>query len=65
MANMTGSMKNWNPGAGKGKNEAKANALTNTEAREASYVKDTNELKDFVGKSSKPKGPFGIRGKEF
>lgn len=65
MANMAGSMKNWNPGAGKGANEAAKNKLLSTEAREAKYVQDTNELKDYVGKSGKPKGPFGTQGKGF
>jgi hypothetical protein len=55
---------NWNPGAGKPKSDN--NKLFNTEAKDAPETTDaTNELKPFIGKSGKPPGPFGIKGREF
>lgn len=62
----TGNVDNWDPGAGGNDNEAKKSKLFSTEASDA---KDTmtgdNPLKRFVGKSGKPKGPFGANGRDF
>lgn len=61
-----GSMKNWDAGQGGGSNEAKKAKLFSTEASDAKdTMTGTNEQKEFVGKSGTPKGPFGLKGKEF
>lgn len=57
-------MANWNPGPG---GAEKSNAkLFSTEAKDSpAAVTGSNELKQFEGKARKPKGPFGLKGKEF
>ena len=63
--NPTGSVANWNPGAGS-TSPTKNTALMNTEARDnKDSINATNELKEFVGGNGKPKGPYGLQGKEF
>lgn len=61
----TGSVSNWDPGQG-------ATTRSNNDPAMSTEAKDhkdtcnaTNELKQFVGKSGKPKGPFGVQGREF
>ncbi len=41
-------------------------ALFSTEAKDQpDNMSATNEQKAFLGKSGKPKGPFGVQGREF
>ena len=62
----TGSMRNWNPGAGGADAESKKAKLFSTEAKDhAESINGTNELKEHVGKGGTPKGPFGMKGREF
>jgi len=57
---------NWNPGPGGADAPAKQAKLMSTEAHDdPETMSATNEQKRWVGKSSSPKGPFGIRGQEF
>ncbi len=61
-----GSVSDWDPGAGKGRNQGDIDKLMSTEAKDNSdAINGTNELKAFKGKGGKPKGPFGLKGKEF
>lgn len=63
--NPTGSVANWNPGAGS-TTPTKNSALMNTEAKDnKDSINATNELKEFVGGKGKPSGPYGLQGKEF
>lgn len=41
-------------------------ALFSTQAKDQpDNITGTNEQKAFIGKSGKPKGPFGVQGREF
>jgi len=63
---MEGSMKNYNPGPGKGCDEGKKAKFFSTEAKDApDTMTGSNELKEFSGKKGTPSGPFGKKGKEF
>lgn len=62
------SVRNWSPGSagGASKRDSVEDKLNNPNAKDAKdTMTGTNELKEFVGKSGTPKGPFGQRGKEF
>lgn len=62
----TGSIKNWNPGEGKGSNEAKKAKLFSTEGSDGKdTMTGTNSLKEWVGGKGVPSGPFGKKAKEF
>lgn len=66
MKNPTGKLANWNPGPGSTKPMDGVSKLMSTDARDNPDAHNgTNELKEFVGKSGRPKGPFGLQGKEF
>lgn len=59
------SVRNWTP-AGGSKESKGTTKLMGTEARDAKdTMNGSNELKEFVGKSGKPSGPFGTRGRGF
>lgn len=65
MSNYGKSVANWDPGAGKGKDD-KANKLMSTTASDAKdTMTGTNELKQFVGGSGKPSGELGQKGRQF
>lgn len=60
-----GGLDNWDPGAGTGADASKQAKLLSTEATDASdTMSGDNPLKRFVGKSSKPQGPFGVQGND-
>lgn len=65
--NMIGkSMSGRDFGAGEGEDTKRAARLMSTTAKDcADCITGTNELKAFEGKSGKPSGPFGTKGKEF
>jgi hypothetical protein len=61
----TKSYADWNPGPGK-KASDKADQLMATEASDAKdTMTGTNELKQWVGGSGKPPGPYGVAAKKF
>ena len=60
------SVADWNPGPGKKRSEGKADELMSTEASDAKdTMSGTNELKQWVGGSGKPPGPYGVQGRKF
>lgn len=62
----SGSVANWDPGSGGDSHDAKRAKLLSTEASDGKdTMTGTNEQKPFVGGSGTPKGPFGMKGKEF
>lgn len=60
----TGSIMNWQPGAG-GTAVTGPKMMGTTAKDDPETVSSTNELKQFEGKRKKPQGPFGLKGKEF
>jgi hypothetical protein len=57
------SVSNMSVGTPKGRSREQ---LFATDAKDqADNISATNEQKAFVGKGGKPKGPFGLQGKEF
>lgn len=62
----TGSAANWNPGPGSGNVTTNREKLFGTTAQDAKdTMTGTNELKEYRGGKGVPKGPFGLKGKEF
>lgn len=62
------SVRNWDPGSpgGSAKRDSVEDKLNRPNAHDAKdTMTGTNELKEFMGKSGTPKGPFGQRGREF
>jgi hypothetical protein len=56
---------NWTPSTPKSSTE-KAEKLMSTEASDGKdTMTGTNELKNFVGGSGKPEGPYGVQGRKF
>ena len=56
---------NWAPSTPK-KSGEKADQLMSTEASDAKdTMTGTNELKNWVGGSGKPEGPYGVQGRKF
>lgn len=68
MSNLPGygsGVANWSPSVPK-KSSEKAESLMSTDAKDASdTMTGTNELKNFVGGSGKPEGPYGVQGRKF
>ena len=59
------SVSNWTPSTPKSSSDA-AEKLMSTEASDAKdTMTGTNELKNFVGGSGKPDGPYGVQGRKF
>lgn len=68
MADMpfTKSRGNWDPGAGPKESSGRVDELMATTAKDAPDTCNAdNELKQFTGKSGKPPGMLGSKGKEF
>ena len=65
MANYSGSKGDWAPEVPK-RSQEKAEQLMSTEASDAKdTLTATNVLKQWIGKSGKPPGPYGVQGREF
>ena len=68
MSNLPGygtSVSNWSPSI-PSKASEKAEKLMSTEASDGKdTMTGTNELKNFVGGSGKPEGPYGVQGRKF
>lgn len=66
MSKYAKSVGSWNPGPGKGPDAAaKAKLFSTTASDHKDSISGTNEQKPFLGKSGKPPGPFGVKGREF
>lgn len=56
----------WDPGSGGAHDAAKHAKLMSTDAREdMDNVTKSNPQKAFKGKSGKPSGPYGLKGRNF
>jgi hypothetical protein len=65
MAKYAGSKGDWAPDVPK-KSQEKAEQLMSTEASDnKDSFNATNVLKQWIGKSGKPSGPYGVQGREF
>ena len=60
-----GSVANWNPGAGSTTPDRNAKLFSTEASDNKDAINGTNELKEFVKPGGKPKGPFGLQGREF
>lgn len=60
-----GSVANWDPGAGSTSREVNSKLFATTASDNKDAINGTNELKEFIKSGGTPKGPFGLKGKEF
>lgn len=60
-----GSVANWDPGQGSTTPQRDPQLFSTEAADNKSSISATNEQKQFMGGKGTPKGPFGLKGREF